>query len=442
MPTKVSKHEFLEIYSKRIYKIAIPVILTLIGDVWCTRALEQKFGNLQLDRTFAGTLSTNSGGVPAKIAVFIALGFILAIALVTGLLLLLYWYGCVKCIYVWMIVAVSLLLSYYVYLAVGRLPGIYNIPMDYISVVIFLLNGVVVGGMSIFWRAPPIVTQCFMIWISILTACVFLNLPDWTVWILLVLLIIWDCCVVLCPNGLLHLLIKKSQERGDAIPALVYSSAAFFWEEGDAEGENNDDQQEDEDNVDNEEVDENSADETDEEEDNGDGKKKNDEQGVDLNDFAGLQREPEEPPQPQDQPQDQPQQEQEGEQKKPVKKRPTKKVAAQDPENPDNVGKKKKRSKDSAKATPSSEGIKLGLGDFIFYGILCTRAARVGWDIAILDMLAVMDGLALTLLCLAYFQRPLPALPFSLALGIIFYIIGAYTFRPFATNLRSTLLVF
>ena len=32
------------------------------------------------------------------------------------------------------------------------------------------------------------------------------------------------------------------------------------------------------------------------------------------------------------------------------------------------------------------------------------------------------------------FERPLPALPFSLILGIIFYITGAMTFRPYLTN--------
>ena len=86
--------------------------------------------------------------------------------------------------------------------------------------------------------------------------------------------------------------------------------------------------------------------------------------------------------------------------------------------------------------------MKLGLGDFVFYGILVTRAARLGWDIAVLCILAVLLGLSLTLVCLAIFERPLPALPFSLFLGIIFYIIAAYTFRPFATNIRDTLLVF
>jgi presenilin 1 len=55
---------------------------------------------------------------------------------------------------------------------------------------------------------------------------------------------------------------------------------------------------------------------------------------------------------------------------------------------------------------------------------------------------AVILGLALTLIVLALLQRPLPALPFSLLLGVLFFIIGALTFRPFGLNLRTGCLAF
>jgi presenilin 1 len=87
-------------------------------------------------------------------------------------------------------------------------------------------------------------------------------------------------------------------------------------------------------------------------------------------------------------------------------------------------------------------GVRLGLGDFCFYGILVTRAARLGWDLVILCVFAVILGLALTLVVLAVLQRPLPALPFSLMLGVLCFIIGAMTFRPFALNARETCLMF
>jgi presenilin 1 len=62
-------------------------------------------------------------------------------------------------------------------------------------------------------------------------AMVFLGIPDWTIWILLILLVFYDAIVVLCPHGLLNILVKKSEERGDEIPALVYSSAPWYGAE-------------------------------------------------------------------------------------------------------------------------------------------------------------------------------------------------------------------
>jgi presenilin 1 len=86
--------------------------------------------------------------------------------------------------------------------------------------------------------------------------------------------------------------------------------------------------------------------------------------------------------------------------------------------------------------------VRRGLRAFCFYGILVTRAARLGWDLVILCVFAVVLGLALTLICLAIFQRALPALPFSLLLGIIFFLTGAFTFRQFDIAIRDTLVGF
>jgi presenilin 1 len=53
------------------------------------------------------------------------------------------------------------------------------------------------------------------------------------IWILLVILIVYDTCIVLCPGGLLRMLVEESEECSDAIPALVYTSAVYFAEDED-----------------------------------------------------------------------------------------------------------------------------------------------------------------------------------------------------------------
>ena len=491
MPEKVTLHEFLEIYSRRIVAIVVPVVVTLILDVILTRIIEQKSGSAQLNRNFADTLSTNDGGISIEWAFIIAAIVIVLLIVITAILLLCYWYGCTKAIMVWMGIAVVLLLSYYIYIAFGKIPRLFNISLDWVTAAIFILNLVVVGTLSIFWRAPPVVTQFFMIVISIATAIVFLVFPDWTIWALLVLLIIYDALMVLCPGGCLNLLVKKSQERGDALPALIYSSAVYMWKEG-GYGANEDDNGDcgyafDEENVEDQQYDdisESGSGEGEQNTDNNDNNVPKEQQHETLINprrkmlqrLQNMQNNSIEAPNPysanssqQNEIHNNPYAQNEDVHEERREKLPLHKLSGKstkiypedefldnqnvvqaDPDqeaNQNNQGKKKKKGKKKRKQAENEdeeeqEGVKLGLGDFVFYGILVTRAARLGWDIAVLCILAVLLGLSLTLVCLAIFERPLPALPFSLFLGIIFYIIAAYTFRPFATNIRDTLLVF
>lgn len=66
-------------------------------------------------------------------------------------------------------------------------------------------------------------------------------------------------------------------------------------------------------------------------------------------------------------------------------------------------------------------GLKLGLGDFVFYSVMVSRAAMRDWVTTICVSLSAIAGLVSTIFLLVLFRKALPALPISIAFGITFY---------------------
>ena len=306
------------------------------------------------------------------------------IAVMTFLLVAAYKFKCYWLINGWLVVSSLMLLFLFSFLYLSEVLKAYNLPMDYITFAIFMWNFGVMGMLCIHWKGPLLLQQMYLIFISALMALIFIKyLPNWTTWAVLAVISLWDLFAVLAPFGPLRILVETAQERNEQIfPSLIYSAGVLYSliTVATTEDGSRDDEEE--------------------------------EQGGFNQDW--------------------------------VEGRDNRRVA--EPVRPlrrqERVLEEEEPQEQLLIASEEDKGIKLGLGDFIFYSILVGKASSYGdWNTTIACFVAILIGLCLTLMFLASFRRALPALPISVFFGLIFYFLTREIITPF-TDLMSANQVF
>ncbi|XP_077536904.1 presenilin-1-like isoform X2 [Haemaphysalis longicornis] len=457
------EEEELKYGAKHVIKLFVPVSLCMLVVVATISSINfYRHTNTYLVYTPFTDQTVDTG---TKVWQSFANAFILmgVIVVMTILLIVLYKFRCYKVIHAWLILSSLLLVFLFAYIFLGEVLRAYNVPLDYPTAVFVMWNFGVVGMMSIHWKGPLLLQQAYLILVSALMALVFIKyLPDWTAWVVLGVISVWDLIAVLCPKGPLRILVETAQERNEPIfPALIYSSAMAWCVVSMADRDPFYTNQ----NQPGAQSDTSSA----------QLRRTRAPSAVANNDAAARYDAPRSS-QAGTEPVAQPfvsdseeliwrgdqliflreastnspsQRVESGEVDPPVEVVEQPRMRAERVRRRSQRGSVTANSGTLAAATDSAtadlphqeeeeRGVKLGLGDFIFYSVLVGKASSYGdWNTTIACFVAILIGLCLTLLLLAIFKKALPALPISITFGLIFYFATSSLVQPFADSLAG-----
>ncbi|CAD5228943.1 unnamed protein product [Bursaphelenchus okinawaensis] len=389
--------------ASQVIDLFIPVSLCMLAVILSMRSIgyfTRPDGVYMIYTPF--TKPTESAGELFIMSIGNALTLLGVVMVMTCGLYLLYKHRFYRVIHGWLCLSTVMLLGFFSSMYFEELLKNFNVGVDYLTFLLIVWNFAAVGIICVHWKGPFRMQQGYLIIMSALMALVFIkHLPEWSVWTVLAALAIWDLVAVLCPLGPLRALVETAQERNEPIfPALIYSSTMMYMASVSAptfflglSGEDNGNQPS---SVD---VPQNIQPLTD--------------RGQRIAPLRGQQQST--PPRPQENTQQRPQ---------------------QNTSTTSQGQQRRERQEQPHYHEEEEKGVKLGLGDFIFYSVLVGKACSYGdWNTTITCYISILLGLSFTLMLLAIFRKALPALPISIFAGIVFYFATYGIITPFMTEI-------
>ncbi|PHT88336.1 Presenilin-like protein [Capsicum annuum] len=425
----------LDSLGEEIVRIITPVSIYMLLVVILVTVLNNDTDSSNPSFTSIATVAYNESSSDSnwdklKGALLNALVFVVVVTVVTFLLVLLFYFRCTKFLKYYMGFSSFLVLGFMGGEIAIFLIGKFRVPIDCVSFGLILFNFTVVGVLAVFMsKMAIVVTQGYLVVIGVLVAYWFTMLPEWTTWVLLVAMALYDLAAVLLPGGPLRLLVELAMSRDEDIPALVYEARPVIDRESVPRGgfvqrrvwrERRETEFGSDENLDsrsnlNSNVNSISESRSVLEGHPLYGSDENERNAVDMEDGQ-VSREDSELAAPL------------------IQHRINVRMNLQEGSNDDfaleGIG------------LGSSGAIKLGLGDFIFYSVLVARAAMYDFMTVYACYLAIIAGLGITLMLLAFYQKALPALPVSVLLGVLFYLLTRLLLEIFVVQCSMNLLMF
>ncbi|KAI9094414.1 Presenilin-domain-containing protein [Phlyctochytrium arcticum] len=454
--TEEEKMEDLKFYLEQIYLIIKPVLCCIaLSILWVklTTPFEPNFSTgLSQQSAPSTTVGGNFGvGPSGNGEAFVGALIILAqIVVATVVVVVLFYFNCMKVLFGFFTLVVTVLLAMFGWTLGVELLSVHNLTLDKITFVFFLWNLTVVGVLMIFYKGPLFLQQAYLVIMCSKMAFTLTKLPALTTWILLALLAVWDLIAVLCPFGPLRILVEASQNNQREIPALLYtvmvwmtmatpadpppnrlkntgvpappvraytsSSSRSRGSLKDPPSDYGEDRQltDSSHNWTNNTVDAaghgGDADEVEMHIRNSEGERGSTANLVDRYQHEGEAARRRPPPL--------------GDGTATVSD-----VVLEDTAARTSIDELEEE-EEAARG-----GLKLGLGDFVFYSVLVGRAALFDWVTTVTCVVGVLTGLNMTIFLLVLYQKALPALPISIAFGILFYFVSSVTLTPFVNAL-------
>eukprot|EP00252_Welwitschia_mirabilis_P022356 TRINITY_DN6024_c0_g1_i1.p1 TRINITY_DN6024_c0_g1~~TRINITY_DN6024_c0_g1_i1.p1 ORF type:complete len:490 (-),score=49.31 TRINITY_DN6024_c0_g1_i1:63-1532(-) len=486
-----NRRSILDGLGEEIIRIVSPVSLCMLLVVILVTILNKSTDSSSYSVTTLATLiydeqSSDSDWEKFGGALLNALVFVGVVTVVTFLLVCLFYYRCTKFLRFYMNFAAFVVLGYMGGGVAVLLIQAFSIPIDYITFGIILFNFTVVGVVSVFGPKIPILfNQGYLIVIGMLVAYWFTMLPEWTTWVLLVAMAVYDVVAVLFPGGPLRMLVELAISRDEEIPALIYEARPVVSRFQNVPGEDSGELQR-----------ERrvwrrhpgSVNESNSNSGNQESNNRDEElaplvsqtesvshipvcpngqtiERISLNSQTVIAADQNPNPNPSANPD--PDFVNSKQSNVPslgeiLREESSDHRVAEPPTLPlleetsvsresvriaghgeDHTANRPVAQQDQEGIGLSSSGaIKLGLGDFIFYSVLVGRAAMYDYMTVYACYLAIIGGLGVTLALLGFFRKALPALPVSISLGVVFYFLTRLVMEAFVVQVSIHLLLF